>query len=112
MLSGEDASTAERLMRSRYTAFSLGDAAHLARSWHPRTRPDDIEIDPELRWTGLEIVDAEAGGDGDTTGVVEFRAAWAQGTGADAVTGVLHERSRFARVRGRWFYLDGRPSTE
>lgn len=94
-------------MRSRYTAFVIGDAEYLAQSWHPRTRPDDIEIDPDLRWTGLEIVDAEAGGVDDVTGVVEFRAAWEQGSGTESIVGVLHERSRFARVRGRWYYLDG-----
>jgi SEC-C motif-containing protein len=107
VLAGGDAPTAERLMRSRYTAFCVGDAGYLARSWHPRTRPADIDIDPQLRWTGLEIVDAAAGGDGDATGVVEFRAAWVQGSGANAVSGELRERSRFARLRGRWHYLDG-----
>ena len=90
-------------MRSRYTAFVIGDAAYLAQSWHPRTRPEDIEIDPDLRWTGLEILSAEGGGADDAAGVVEFRAAWEQG----ATAGALHERSRFARVRGRWYYLDG-----
>ena len=94
-------------MRSRYTAFVVGDVDHLARSWHPRTRPDDIEIDPDLRWTDLEILDVELGGAEDTTGEVEFRASWAQGSRATATTGMLHERSRFTRVRGRWCYLDG-----
>ena len=77
------------------------------RSWHPRTRPDDIDIDPDLVWTGLEIVDAEAGGADDATGVVEFRASWRQGAGAETDVGVLHERSTFVRLRGRWHYLDG-----
>lgn len=94
-------------MRSRYTAFRAGDAAHLTATWHPRTRPDDIEIDPQVRWTGLEILDAAAGSGGDAAGVVEFRAAWASGSGTAARTGVLHERSRFVRERGRWWYLDG-----
>jgi SEC-C motif-containing protein len=94
-------------MRSRYTAFVLGDAAHLVRSWHPRTRPDDIDIDPDLVWMGLEIVDAEAGGADDATGAVEFRASWRQGAGAESSAGELHERSRFVRLRGRWHYLDG-----
>jgi SEC-C motif-containing protein len=94
-------------MRSRYTAFVIGDAAYLAQSWHPRTRPDDIDIDPDLVWTGLEIVDAQAGGADDATGVVEFRASWQQGSGAETDVGVLHERSTFVRLRGRWHYLDG-----
>ena len=107
VIAGADAPTAERLMRSRYTAFVIGDAAYLAQSWHPRTRPDDIDIDPDLVWTGLEIVDAEAGGADDATGVVEFRASWRQGAGAETDVGVLHERSTFVRLRGRWHYLDG-----
>ncbi len=107
VIEGAEAPTAERLMRSRYTAFVIGDAAYLAQSWHPRTRPDDIDIDPDLVWTGLEIVDAEAGGADDPTGLVEFAASWRQGSGAGADVGMLHERSRFIRLRGRWCYLDG-----
>lgn len=88
-------------MRSRYTAFVVGDTAHLARTWHPRTRPDEIEADPTLRWSGLEIVDAPpAPGD---WGVVEFRATWTQ----HGERGTLHERSRFVTLRGRWVYMDG-----
>jgi len=103
-LRGTPAPTAERLMRSRYTAFVVGDDRHLAATWHPGTRPDDLDLDPAQRWTGLQILDAEAGGEDDTRGVVEFRASWRHG----ADRGVLHERSRFVRQSGRWWYLDGR----
>jgi len=103
VLRGEPAPTAARLMRSRYTAFFVGDADHLSRSWHPRTRPGAIEIDDEVRWTGLKILKVEAGGPDDADGVVEFSASWSDGTGS----GLLHERSRFVRQRGRWWYLDG-----
>ncbi|WP_331710712.1 YchJ family metal-binding protein [Microbacterium pygmaeum] len=48
-------------MRSRYTAFVLGDADHLERTWHPRTRPERVQIDPGLTWTGLQI-DRSTGG--------------------------------------------------
>lgn len=91
--------TAEQLMRSRYTAFVLGDADHLWRTWHPRTRPAEVSLDADVEWLNLTILDAESGGPSDTTGVVEF-AARHRG-------GVLHERSRFERRAGRWFYLDG-----
>lgn len=91
-----DAATPEELMRSRYSAFVLGDTDHLFRSWHPRTRPDDVTIGP-ISWQGLRIVDApEPEGD---EGVVEFVASYAGGA--------LHERSRFERRRGRWVYVDG-----
>ncbi|GAA5209217.1 YchJ family protein [Microbacterium kyungheense] len=104
LLRGTPAPTAERLMRSRYTAFVVGDDRYLAATWHPGTRPDDLELDPVQRWTGLQVLDVEAGTEGDTRGVVEFRAGWRHG----ADRGVLHERSRFVRQSGRWWYLDGR----
>jgi SEC-C motif domain protein len=93
-------------MRSRYTANVVGDAVYLRASWHPGTAPATIELDPGLRWTGLEIVDVDRGGVGDSRGFVEFRARWREG----AASGVLHERSRFVRQSGRWWYLDGRVS--
>lgn len=95
-------------MRSRYTAFLVGDAAYLEETWHPRTRPDDVEVDAETTWHGLEIIHTDLGDVGDSTGVVEFRASWSSATRFGVrENGVLHERSRFARVRGRWSYLDG-----
>ncbi|MDO5499159.1 MAG: YchJ family metal-binding protein [Propionibacteriaceae bacterium] len=94
--------TAEELMRSRYAAFALGHADHLWRTWHPRTRP--AEVDPgALSWLGLEILDVTGGGPADETGAVEFVAHYRQGK----TRGRLHERSRFARRAGRWLYLDG-----
>ncbi|MCW3494706.1 YchJ family protein [Microbacterium sp. SSM24] len=103
LLRGTPAPTAERLMRSRYTAFVVGDARYLRETWHPGTRPDVLDLDPAQRWTALEVIDAEAGGVDDTRGVVEFRARWRHGR----ERGELHERSRFRRQSGRWWYLDG-----
>ena len=92
-------------MRSRYAAYAVGHHDHLFRSWHPRTRPQDLATPAEggLSWHGLEILDTVAGGPDDETGEVEFRARYRAGT----VAGVLHERSRFVRRAGRWVYLDG-----
>lgn len=97
------ATTAEALMRSRYTGFVVGDARYLRATWHPGTRPDSLDLDPSLRWLGLEIVEAEAGEVGDVRGAVEFIARWRDG----AEVGALHERSRFVHQAGSWFYLDG-----
>jgi SEC-C motif-containing protein len=100
---GEPAPTAEALMRSRYSAFALGLAPHLLATWAAATRPEALELDEGLRWRRLQIVDTVRGAPDDETGVVEFRAAHRSAEGA----GVLHERSRFARERGRWVYVDG-----
>jgi SEC-C motif-containing protein len=90
-------------MRSRYSAYAKRLPDHLLRTWHPRTRPPSIEVDPALRWTGLDVVEAVDGGPDDETGIVEFVATWE----AAPRRGRLHEVSRFERVDGRWTYLDG-----
>jgi SEC-C motif-containing protein len=96
------ADTAERLMRSRYAAYARGRPAYVFRTWHPRTRPDDLAPTPGLVWTGLRVLAVEAGGPDDAEGVVEFEAAYRTPDGP----GALHERSRFVRRRaGRWVYL-------
>jgi len=96
-----EAATPEELMRSRYAAYALGETGYVVRTWHPRTRPDDLSPDPGVRWTGLEVVAAPAP-DG-TVGEVEFRASYETAAGP----GTLHERSRFERRAGRWVYVDG-----
>ncbi len=100
---GEPAVTAEQLMRSRYCAYALGRTEHVARTWHPRTRPDDVAPSPGLTWTGLRVLQTVAGGPGDDRGTVEFEAAH---SGPDG-TGTLHETSQFERRRGHWVYVDG-----
>jgi SEC-C motif-containing protein len=97
------AGTAEELMRSRYAAYAVGDTAYVFRTWHPRTRPDDLAPDPAIRWTGLEVVRVDAGGPEDETGTVEFEARFEGPVGA----GSMHETSRFERRGGRWVYVDG-----
>lgn len=97
-------------MRSRYTAFATGDVDHLVRTWHPRTRPDDLTLDPGTRWIGLTVVRTERGAGDDSDGVVEFVAAFDEssaGPGRGATAGCLHEVSRFVRRAGRWVYVDG-----
>jgi SEC-C motif-containing protein len=65
--------------------------------------PAALDLDPDVVWRRLQIVDTVAGGPDDAEGIVEFRASYRDADGA----GLLHERSRFVRVDGRWAYLDG-----
>lgn len=103
LLAGAPAPTAERLMRSRYTAFAVADTAHLLRFWHPSRRPAALELDPAVRWTRLDVIDTVAGGPFDTAGEVEFVAYYRDEDGR----GAMHERSRFVREDRTWLYLDG-----
>ncbi len=95
--------TAEALMRSRFEAFRDADSEWLLASWHPSTRPDSIDLADNPTWRGLQIVDVVDGASTDPTGVVEFRATYVAGPGD---VRVLHERSRFVRDGGRWYYVD------
>ncbi len=89
-------------MRARFSAFALGNQEYLLRSWHSRTRPTELELDRELRWYRLDILESK-GGSLDAEGVVEFKAYYRSPAGA----GVQRERSRFVREGGRWAYLSG-----
>lgn len=94
-------------MRSRYSAFVVGgpdSATYLLATWHPATRPESLDFDDALRWTGLEVLATEAGGPTDRRGVVEFRADYLR----DGVSGNLHETSRFRRDNEGWQYVRGR----
>ena len=96
------APTAEALMRSRYSAFVLGLHDYLLATWHPSTRPAELDPEPPgLKWLGLEVRRALAQDADHAT--VEFVAR-------NKIAGRayrLHETSRFVREDGRWFYVDG-----
>ena len=95
--------TAEELMRSRYSAYATGHLDHVVRTWHPRTRPAGLALDPGTTWTGLRVLGTTGGGPDAQTGTVEFEARYESVAGP----GVLHELSRFERRAGRWVYVDG-----
>jgi SEC-C motif domain protein len=88
-------------MRSRYSAFALGDTRYLLRTWHPTVRPQTLTLDPALRWTRLAILQTRDGGLFDTTGTVQFRAMYVQ----QGQRGVLAETSKFVRQDRNWTYL-------
>lgn len=89
-------------MRSRFQAFKDGEVSWLLASWHPSTRPATLDLTDNPRWRGLQIVDTVASGPDDDTGIVEFRATYLIPGGE---VGIQHERSRFVREDGRWYYL-------
>lgn len=100
---GEPAPTAERLMRSRYSAFALGLPDYLLATWHASTRPTTLDLDPGIRWYRLDILGRTGGGLLDVEGTVEFEAHYR----SDAGPGAQRELSRFVREHGQWYYLDG-----
>lgn len=100
----DEIATAVELMRSRFEAFRRADTQWLLATWHPSTRPTELDLTDNPRWRGLQIVQTLAGEADDHQGVVEFRATYLRD---DKGVEVLHERSRFVREQGQWFYVDG-----
>lgn len=98
---GQPAPDAERLMRSRYSAFVLRLAEYLLLSWHPSTRPGSVELEPGAQWLGLEIKDHRltSADSAEVSFVARFRVS------GRAVR--QHERSRFLSEGGHWFYVGG-----
>ena len=96
-----DATTAEQLMRARYSAFAKGDAAYLLKSWSRETRPARLDALEARDWIGLEIEATEDLGINEAS--VTFTARYRVGE----AEGRLRERSVFRREDGRWVYVDG-----
>ena len=95
------AATPEQLMRSRFSAYAVQDGAYVLRTWHPRTRPAELDLDGGLRWYRLDVL-AARGTSSDVRGQVEFVAYYRSPDGP----GQQRELSRFVREGDRWFYLD------
>jgi len=102
---GQLPKTPEQLMRSRYSAYALGDHGdYLLRTWFPPTAKGltaAMLSRRERDWTGLEVLTREQRGD---QGFVEFKARYRDGDGAEHV---MHEKSVFQRSGGRWLYVGG-----
>lgn len=112
-LDGVPAPTALALMRSRYTAFVRGAIDYLIDTHDASTRDgvDRASITKwsrDTKWEGLEIVATERGGEDDDEGIVEFIA---RGT-TRGTPFAQRERSRFRRVDGSWYYIDGKVRAE
>ena len=102
--SNQPAPTAEALMRSRYTAYTLQREDYLLATWHQSTRPSALGLaeDASTKWLGLEVKRHEQ--QDDDHAIVEFVARYKVNGRAHR----LHEESRFVREDGRWFYMDGK----
>ncbi|MDF1588730.1 MAG: YchJ family protein [Gammaproteobacteria bacterium] len=99
------ASSAEQLMRSRYSAFCLKNAPYLIATLHPDYRSADdqqslAELFEQTQWLGLKVISHKSK---NNTATVEFSAFYQD---ANQVA-QLHERSRFVKIENRWFYQDG-----
>ena len=101
--------TAEKLMRSRYSAYFFRLVDYLVDTTHPSTREPMLKRELEktiyqVNWSCLTILNTSQGGKEDKAGKVEFVADYF----VNGEPHELHERSRFKRYKGAWKYLDGK----
>jgi len=100
-------STAEALMRSRYSAFVLANIEYLQKSHYSQTRPskkEKREIEKwtkSVKWLKLEILNITKGTTNDTVGTVEFKAFFME----NGAINVIHENSKFAIENNHWVYV-------
>lgn len=95
-------------MRSRYSAFALGDFTYLAQTWAEQTRPQELSAQDNPVWLKLEIVSTRVSPPPKHhLGAVHFKAYCKQNDGEHYC---LEERSRFIKQSGAWYYLDGKSS--
>ncbi|WP_370978367.1 YchJ family protein [Agaribacterium sp. ZY112] len=94
------AQSAEQLMRSRFSAFVLGDALYLLETLHPSKRQaNELQLlennIKSTQWLSLKVIHS-------SDNEVEFVAFYKASPFAQ-----LHECSRFCQENKQWYYLDG-----
>ena len=102
------AKTAEALMRSRYTAYVMGNINYLRQTWHKETCPAELSHDPNIQWQGLEVRRVNRGMASHDRGEVEFIASYT----VHGKAGCIHENSRFVKFENQWLYVDGELKSE
>lgn len=99
------ATSAEALMRSRYTAYAMGEMSYILSSWHVSTRPSQVSTENNISWRGLKVLRSVKKHRQESTqyAEVEFIASFIN----DGIERQMHECSQFVYEDDRWFYVDG-----
>ncbi len=110
IISGKvSASTAEALMRARYTAYVKHEIDFIASSCYRKDGESDIDMEETRRWSeesqwlGLKILGVKQGGPADEEGLVEFTATYAR----NGLKDEYRETAGFKKFDGKWLYVEG-----
>jgi SEC-C motif-containing protein len=103
------ASTAEQLMRSRYSAYVKKEIGYILTTLHPEHRADYDEKSSRAwaesaEWHGIRILKTTGGGPGDSEGTVEFSVSFAE----KGLKQEHHELSSFKKEGDAWFFTTGK----
>ncbi len=99
------AKTPEQLMRSRYSAYALGLTDFIINTYSPdissTLNRSEIESGTHLDWVKLSVKSSQITSENE--GFVHFKAFYRE----DNQTFALEEVSRFIKIDGQWFYVEG-----
>lgn len=101
------AETPEKLMRSRYSAFAEGNISYIRKTMRGAALLDfnKKNMNEDVIWLGLEVIHSALDPNDPNIGYVEFKAHYKQKNNKES--GILHEKSRFEKMNGKWFYVSG-----
>ncbi len=102
----QSASSPEKLMRSRYSAYAFAHIDYIIRTMKgkPLLDFDALEVETwskSVQWVGLEIVRVKD--ISPKLGYVEFIAHFLE----KGKSQTIHEISEFHLIDGHWFYVNG-----
>ena len=95
------------LMRARFSAFVLKNQDFIEST----AKKEALVLQqkstglPSVNWEGLQVIEAKAVKRRDCYGYVEFIA---RGTTIGGQPVRMHERSRFQKISGQWYYISGK----
>lgn len=105
-----NAPTAEKLMRSRYSAYVVGNIDYIEKTHIAGTGKDDFDRDAATKWSqtakwlGLEVKSTKAGKESDQTGEVEFIAKYE----IEGKAQEHYEIGLFEKKDSVWFYKEAK----
>ncbi len=105
--------TAEELMRSRYSAYTMAEIEYIKTTTLPKDQKDfDVEAAKawaeDSEWLGFDLLQKDAGSATDDKGAIEFLVRYK----VDGQIENHHEYSTFEKIEGRWFFVDGKVITQ
>ncbi len=108
----EPATTAEAMLRSRYTAHAKREVGYIVQTTHPDKRSDEDEktVDRWTRkteWHSLKILESENGGPEDDEGTLSFEASYTE----KGEKRKHQEIATFKKVDGTWYFYDAEMPT-
>ncbi len=105
--------TAEQLMRSRYSAYSMANVDYIEQTMRGRALEGFDKVNAKqwaltVDWQNLNVIQSHPDKNNTNIAYVEFIASYLHNQQLEKI----HELSCFEKINDRWYYVDGeKPKT-